>query len=105
MGHEIEGRRGGAVRRGTGGASSRRHGHERRVEYRSLLQADRVHQHPVWRSHLSSPAIRAGKLICRVPKTAAAAARSNNQRCDMNEAVIVSTARTGGGKAYRGALN
>jgi alkylation response protein AidB-like acyl-CoA dehydrogenase len=29
------------------------------IEYRSLLQADRFHQHPVRRSHLSSPAIRA----------------------------------------------
>src|SRR5260370_35475329 len=103
MGHEIEGRRGGAVRRGTGGASSRRHGHERRVEYRSLLQADRFHQHPVRRSHLSSPAIRAGKLIC--PEAQRPLPKSNNQRCDMNEAVIVSTARTGVGKAYRGALN
>ena len=67
---EIEGGRGCAVCRRTGGAASRRHGHERRVEYRSLLQADRFHQHPVRRSHLSSPAIRAGKLICRVPKSA-----------------------------------
>src|SRR5258705_124255 len=49
-----------------GHPASRRHGHERRVERRPLLQADLRHQCPVRRSHLSPDAIRAtGRIQCR----------------------------------------
>ena len=62
---EVESRLRRALRRRAGRAATWRHGYERRIERRSLLQANKLHQHPVWRSCLSSDAVRAAKLNVR----------------------------------------
>ena len=49
------------VRRRPGGAAPWRHGHDRRIEYRPLLQADFLHQHPVRRSRVSCAAVCAAR--------------------------------------------
>jgi acetyl-CoA C-acetyltransferase len=76
------------------GAAPWRHGHDRRIECRPLLQADFFHQHPVRRSRVSFAAFRAARR-----------GGLSREASMTTEAVIVSTARTGVGKAYRGALN
>src|SRR5258708_30896096 len=105
MGWEIEGRGGRAFYRRTGDPASRRHGHERRIEHRSLFQADRRHQCPVRRSNLSSDAIRARNGFFAFHISSRRSNSPPTRGSLMNEAVIVSTARTAVGKAYRCALN